>query len=95
MWRERNERGVSGEPPCDTCRVDLFKENIIPFEIYRRIIGQVRLYFDGERNREIDIDHNALWSMINNFPKKITNPWEIFEKVTTAYHHFLKEKNEK
>jgi len=95
MWKERNDRGVIGEPPCEECRVDLLKENIIPFEIYRRITGQVRLYFNGERTREIDMDHNALWSMIDHWPKKIDNAWEVFKKVTQTYYYFLKIRNEK
>lgn len=95
MWKERNDRGVAGDPPCDTCRVELLKENIIPFEIYRRITGQVRLYFDGERTREVDLDHNALWTMIDHYPGKIVSHWRVFEEVTRAYYHFLKERNKK
>ncbi len=94
MWAERNARGVDGDPPCDDCKVDLLPCNVIPFRIYLLICGQVRTYFDGERTREIDLDHTSLWMMIDNYPERIVDKWEVFSKVTKAFRHFLNKRNE-
>lgn len=99
MWKERNGRGVIGSPPCDECRVELSAENTIPARIYQLCRGQVRLYFNGEVNKELDIDHNAVWAMIDHYPcgglrgYSMLEKWDIFEKVIHTYQHFLKNRN--
>jgi hypothetical protein len=41
MWRERNERGIEGDPPCETCRVVLARENEEIAEVYFQVRSQV------------------------------------------------------
>lgn len=94
MWEERNARGVAGSPDCETCRVELLEDNYIPAEIYQLIRGQIKLYFTGESNHELDLDHNALWSMIDHHPK-VKNHWEVFIRVYHTYQFFLKERQKK
>jgi len=69
MWAERNARGVEGKPPCEECIVELLPENSIAAQIYQKVRGQVRLYFNGEVTRELDLDHNAVWAMIDHYPQ--------------------------
>lgn len=85
MWAERNQRGVEGSPNCDECKVELLPENSIAADIYRRVRGQVRLYFNGEYTKEIDLDHNAVWAMIDHYPQRIDDPWDVFIKVMSTY----------
>lgn len=93
MWAERNARGVEGDPPCGECMVYLNENNIITAHIYDVVRGQVILFFDGERNREYDINHVAVWEAIDHFPCQSFDKWEVFEKVLAAWHHFQKERN--
>lgn len=41
MWRERNARGVEGEPNCGECWVDLMEENRDAAHIYQLCRRQV------------------------------------------------------
>lgn len=93
VWAERNQRGVDGSPPCDECRVNLKKENEIPAEIYRLVRGQVRFYFNGECSKVADIDHNAVWNMIDHYPKRISDPWKVFNRIIHTYHSLKKEQD--
>lgn len=99
MWRERNERGVVGDPPCEDCEFDpsqdfkLMDENVFAAKIYQQVKDQVILYFNGEASIEYDIDHLAIWAMIDHFPRKISKPFEVFDLVLRTYHHFLSERN--
>lgn len=100
MWKERNERGVIGNPPCDGCEHDpeqgsrlLMGENICAARIYQHVRNQTLLYFNGEANRELDINHVAVWSAIDHFPGNIKDPFAVFEMIVGVYHHFLRERN--
>ena len=98
IWKERNERGIAGQPICESgefCEaypVELFPQNLIPASIYQRIKGQVIFYFNGESNKEYDLNHVALWNMIDHWPQRIKNKWEVFDQVLNLYHTFLKER---
>jgi len=94
MWAERNERGIEGEPQCDGCKVDLREENIDAAKVFLSVRNQVIFYFNGEHNREYDINHTAIWAYIDHYPKAIEKPFELFELVLDTYHHFLKERND-
>lgn len=95
MWKERNERGIEGEPPCDGCQVDLLEENVDAAKVFLSVRNQVIFYFNGEHNREYDINHTAIWAYIDHYPKKLEKPFELFERVLDTYHHFLRERNER
>jgi len=100
VWKERNERGVAGQPICDTgefCEaypVTLLPQNSIPANIYQRIKGQVIFYFNGEVDKEYDLNHVALWNMIDHWPEHISNKFEIFDLVLHCYHTFLRERQD-
>jgi len=94
MWQERNARGVTGEPPCAGCLVELNTDNYIAARIFRLVQSQVRLYFDGERNREMDLDQVALWNIIDHYPHVIPNKWSLFEKVLGVYRFFITERDD-
>ena len=93
MWRERNERGIEGEPDCVNCRVDLLPINNYAAEIYQKVRSQVKLYFNGQSMRELDIEHSAIWSAIDHFPHRIKNSWEVFERILHTYHYFKQERD--
>lgn len=88
MWSERNARGIPGDPPCETCRVDLAEENKEAVEIYYMTRGQIVTL--GENI--VDINHMALWQNIDRF--KVKNPERCFALVNKAFHHFLKKERE-
>lgn len=100
MWKERNDRGVEGDPPCKGCDFDpeiqsqLMDENLCAAKIFLSVRDQVLMYFNGEYQREYDINHTAVWGMIDHFPRHIEKPFEVFELVVSVYRHFLKERND-
>ena len=87
MWEERNQRGVTGEPPCETCRVDLLPENEVAAKIYFMVRSQCECRWNGEQDIEIDINHVALWKAIEKFPGGVKDEWGTFQKVSRAWHH--------
>lgn len=99
-WKERNERGVAGGPICEAgefCAaypVELLQQNHITAQIYQRIKGQVIFYFNGEVSKEYDLNHIALWNMIDHWPEHISNKFEIFDLVLHCYHTFLRERQD-
>lgn len=99
MWKERNQRGVVGDPPCDGCEDNvelgdrLLDENFCAAKVYYRVRNQILVYHNGEHDKEFDLNHVAVWAAIDHFPQKVLNPFEVFELVTDVYHHFLRERN--
>ena len=75
MWRERNERGVDGEPPCDDCRADLLPEN----KDAQQVFYVVRYQLIMGPASALDIRHDAIWRMIDEL--KIKRRLDCFEKV--------------
>jgi len=75
MWRERNERGVEGEPPCSECWVDLLPENLDA----QRIFYTVRYQLITGPGSALDVNHLAIWRMIDEL--QIKNRLDCFEKV--------------
>ena len=84
MFQERNP---PQEPPCDTCRVELDRNNQEAVKIYNLVHGQVLLRFDGERDHIVDLNHLALWKMIEMY--RIKNPAEVFERIYRTFHELL------
>jgi len=99
MWKERNDRGIKGEPECEGCQYDrstaihLLDGNLHVARVYQKVRNQVILYFNGECNKELDINHMAVWATIDHYPHKIENPYEVFELILSTYHYFLNERN--
>lgn len=86
MWEERNQRGIIGEPPCDTCRVDLLPENEVAAQIYFMVRSQAETRWDGEKDVEIDLHHPSLWKAIEKYPSGVSDEWSTFQKVSRAWH---------
>jgi hypothetical protein len=78
----------NASPPCETCRVELFKENEEIAEIFFMCRGQVVTL--GENI--VDINHSVLWENIDRF--KVNNPKWCFMMVCKVFHHFLKKERE-
>lgn len=91
MWRERNERGVPGAPPCDTCRVDLLPENEVAGNIYLETRGQVLTAGMGQ---VVDINHLAVEAAVRRRRVPLKMRQRVFEQVVRVFHHFLKEGEE-
>ena len=90
MWRERNERGIEGDPPCDICRVDLLPEN----EEAQRVFYTVRYQLITGPGSALDIRHDAIWRLIDEL--KIKKRLECFKKVTMlARRWWIPKLNEK
>jgi hypothetical protein len=75
------ERTPPTEPPCDTCKVDLDPENHEAVMIYGLVNTQVIVAGD----QPIDLNHLAVWAMIDRYEPRVKDPWECFEKVTRLY----------
>ena len=90
MWTERNARGVEGEPPCGTCRVDLMPENEEAARVFQRVRGQVIAV--GMEGKVIDLNYPAVKMVMDLYGVK--NQKDCFEKVVRVFHHFLKEVDE-
>ena len=88
---------MEGEPPCDDCPafpVDLRQDNEDAAKIYNTCRRQVITFFNGEVDKEFDLNQLAVWALIDHYPKRLKDPWAVFEKIIRTYHHFLKERNE-
>jgi hypothetical protein len=93
FWKERNARGIPGEPPCDTCRVILLPENEIAASIYFLVRSQCELRWDGEKDIEVDLNQVALWKAIEKYPGGVSNEWVVFQKVNKCWHVIARERN--
>ena len=91
MWRERNERGVEGEPPCDGCKTELLPENAEAARVFNKCRRQIITFFNGEVDKEIDLNYVALDVVMNWVGVK--DKRDVSEKVLRVYHHFLNERN--
>lgn len=91
MWKERNDRGVSGEPPCDGCRVDLLPVNAEAARVFQMCRRQVITFFNGEVDREIDLNYVAVSAVMDLYGVKDRR--ECFEKVVRTYRYFLNERD--
>jgi len=90
MWRERNERGVEGEPLCSECWIDLLPENLDAQRIFYLIRYQLIMGSAGV----VDIIHSAVRDAIKDYG--IGNPIDCFEKVIAlARQWWIPKLNEK
>lgn len=77
------------EPPCDTCtdehkRVELLQENEVAAKIFIASRGQTLNVWNGEQDIPVDLNHLAVWAMIDAY--EIKNRLEVFNKVNRAWH---------
>lgn len=89
MWQERNERGIEGEPPCEDCWVELKPENEEAAQVFQMVRGQVLTRFNGETDQVVDINHLAIWAMIDGYG--IKDRRGCFEKVCRVFYETLKD----
>lgn len=87
MWRERNERGVDGAPPCETCRVDLDPENHEAAEIFNLVQGQVITRHNGRYDEIIDLNYPAVKIVMDLHG--VRDQMGVFNKVLRVFHYFL------
>ena len=77
------------EPPCEECIPELFPENKDAFDVYIKCQNQTLQSNGGV----IDINFVAINVILDIF--EIENKQSVFEKVVTAFHHFLSIDREK
>lgn len=93
MWKERNERGIEGGPPCISCRVDLLPENHDAAQIYMATRGQVITRNKGmEVDMVTDISIPAVESAMRIF--NVKDQADCLQKVRRTFYAMLKEGNE-
>jgi hypothetical protein len=76
-------------PPCESCRVDLRRENEDAARIFQMVRGQVVTAGNGQ---VIDINHMAVWAAIDAYG--VRDRTGTFEKVCTLFHSGLKGKRD-
>jgi len=79
-----SERKPPGEPPCDTCRVELRQENADAARIFGIVRGQILTRFNGEVDVIIGLNHLAIWAAIDEY--RIKDRIGTFEKVIWLFH---------
>ena len=82
------EREPPGEPPCDTCWIDLRKENVEAAQIY--FVSRGQRIVAGMGGQTIDIDNLAVFGAMDRYPGGIKDQWKCLGKVRQVFHHFLK-----
>jgi hypothetical protein len=90
-----SERKPPGTPKCElgeSCRVELRGDNEDAAKLYQMVRRQVLFFFNGEVDKEFDINHQAVWAAIDHWPTKVSDPWGLFNKVLRVYYFFLSER---
>jgi hypothetical protein len=90
MWAERNERGISGEPPCDQCRVECLPANVDAQNIFRIVRGQLIM---GGMGGVVDINHIAIHEAMRLY--RVKDRKKCFEKVLILAGWWIKKLNKK
>ncbi len=76
------------EPPCVTCRVDLFDDNEEAARIYQVVRRQVVTRFNGREDVVIDVNHVAVWQAIDGYG--VRDRRGCFEKVLRLFHEMMR-----
>lgn len=84
------ERDPPGDPPCETCQVELFEENQNAAAVYMACRGQV--ITRGMDGVIVDINHLAVDAAIDR--NGVKDRRRVFDQVVKTFHHFLKERSE-
>lgn len=87
MYHKRNP---PQEPPCDTCMVDLMKENHDTINIFNRVRGQV--ITQGPDNMATDLNYQAIMAVMDLYG--IKDKKGTFERVVKTFHHFQKKEGD-
>ena len=82
------ERRPPGEPPCESCRVELKEENKDIARVYMEARGQVITAGMGD---VVDINILAVTKLMDLYG--IKNQVEVLSKVRKTFHHFLSKGN--
>ena len=77
------ERTPPGDPPCDTCRVELMEENKDVADIFMMCRGQVIFRQEGEQ-MFTDISIPAVDAAMRM--KGIANQWDFLLRVRLLWH---------
>jgi hypothetical protein len=67
-------------------------ENEQAARIYRMVRRQSLFFFNGDVDKEIDLNHVAVWSLIDHYQPPLSDPWGTFNKVMNTYYYFLNER---
>jgi len=91
MWKERNDRGIKGDPPCDTCWVDPMPENEEAWRVFN--INRYQLIIAGMDGVIVDVNHIPIYSLM----KVLGVPDELkcLEKVLALNSWWVKKLNKK
>lgn len=82
------ERTPPGEPPCDTCWVDLMPANKEAAEIYFATRDQILTAGMGQI---IGVNMLAVFGAMDRYPGGIEDQWKCMNKVKAAFNHFKPE----
>ena len=75
MWKERNKRGIPGEPDCASCRVDALPENVDASKIFNIVRYQLIMGPSGA----IDLNHLAIHKAMD--VEDVKDKKKCFDKV--------------
>lgn len=84
-------RGIPGDPPCDTCNVELLAGNKTAVEIYMMCRSQCVTRFNGERDFEIDLDLPAVESVMRMRGIPFGQQWGLLNRVRKLFFQLKKE----
>ena len=74
--------------------MELLQENEIAAKLFLMTRSQCQTRWNGEQDIEIDLDHVALWKAIEKFPGGIQNEWEVFQRISRAWHESQRKKRD-
>jgi len=89
MWIDRNARGIPGDPPCDTCWVDLLDTNRGAVDVFMLTRRQV---VTADQGQIVDISIPAIKIAMDLY--EIKNQKECLLKVRRLFHHFEQKRRE-
>lgn len=79
--------GKNKVPPCETCKPEYIEDNADVLKIFFLVRNQVIMGFESV----IDINHLAIWELIDRF--KIKNPVKVFEKIIFISRYWINKIN--
>jgi len=82
------ERTPPGDPPCETCRVDLMQENVDTAKIFGIVRGQVLTRHNGQMDVIMGLNHLAVWAAIDAYGVK--DRTKTFERVISCFEAMRK-----
>ena len=91
MWRERNERGIEGSPPCYQCWVDPDPVNNDAWKIFN--INRYQLITVGMEGHILDMNHMPIHDSMRMC--KIKDREKCFGKILVLARWWVKKLNEK